>query len=307
MRAAAIFGLGCSSKNLLPFQTDNSIEWHIGMPASQEQADVILLFGGDGTIHRHLGQLVQLGLPVLIVPVGSGNDFARAIGLRTMRDSIEAWRRFCLGAGTVRAVDLGVVAPLEDAGRALTAQAAPLANPAQESRYFCCVAGVGLDAEIAERANRLPRWLRGHGGYALSLLPAVLGFRPFPLKIQSANERDSAPETWTVRSHQPTVLAAFANTPFYGGGMKIAPLALMDDGLLDICVVGAVNPIKLLCMFPSVYAGRHLQINQVGYFQAEKVWVETEHPTKIYADGEFVCHTPAEISLRRAALRIVTT
>ena len=294
MRAAAILGLGCPPRSLLPFQTDKSIDWRIGMPTFQEQADVILLFGGDGTIHRHLGQLVQLGLPVLIVPSGSGNDFARAIGLRNVRDSMDAWRKFRLAKGTVRAIDVGVVSPVEDA------------NPAPEARYFCCVAGVGLDAEIAERANRLPRCLRAHGGYALSLLPAVLGFNPFPLKIQS-HDRDSAPGTWTLRSHRPTLLAAFANTPFYGAGMKIAPLALMDDGHLDICVVGAVSPIKLLCMFPSVYAGRHLQIKQVEYFQTEKVRVETEHPMKVYADGEFVCHTPAEVSVQRAALQIVTT
>jgi len=82
MRAAAILGLGCSAKNLKPFQTDETIEWRIGMPAAADQADIVLLFGGDGTIHRHLSQLVKLGLPVLVVPAGSGNDFARALGLR---------------------------------------------------------------------------------------------------------------------------------------------------------------------------------------------------------------------------------
>ena len=60
MRAAAILGLGCSSKDLKPFQTDASIQWQLGVP-SPGSADVVLLFGGDGTIHRHLGQLVQLG------------------------------------------------------------------------------------------------------------------------------------------------------------------------------------------------------------------------------------------------------
>jgi len=81
MRAAAIFGLGCSPKYLRPFQTDQRIEWRIGLPSAADQADIILLFGGDGTIHRQLSQLVKLKLPVLIVPAGSGNDFARALGL----------------------------------------------------------------------------------------------------------------------------------------------------------------------------------------------------------------------------------
>src|ERR1700737_268444 len=86
MRAVAILGWGCSSKDLKPFQDDKShatrIDWCLGMPASGEQADVVLLFGGDGTIHRHLGPLVRLGLPVLVAPAGSGNDFARSLGLR---------------------------------------------------------------------------------------------------------------------------------------------------------------------------------------------------------------------------------
>ena len=78
---------------------------------------MILLFGGDGTIHRHLGQVVRLGLPVLVVPAGSGNDFARAFGLRRVRDSLAAWQKFCGGAGNVRAIDLGCDLPVTRRGR----------------------------------------------------------------------------------------------------------------------------------------------------------------------------------------------
>jgi len=87
-------GQGCSPKSLVPFQKDKTVEWRMGMPASNHEVDVILLFGGDGTVHRHLGKLVQLRLPVLIVPEGSGNDFARALGLPNVRDSVSAWQRF---------------------------------------------------------------------------------------------------------------------------------------------------------------------------------------------------------------------
>ena len=100
---------------------------------------------------------------------------------------------------------------------------------------------------------------------------------------------------WTTRSDQPTILAAFANTSTYGGGMKIAPRAQMDDGQLDVCVIGGVDPFKLACMFPTVYFGRHLSIREVKYFQAERLRVETETPLDIYADGEYVCRTPVEV------------
>jgi len=293
MRAAAILGLGCSAKDLKPFQTDTAIEWRMGLPGAGDEADVILLFGGDGTVHRHLGQLVKLRLPVLVVPAGSGNDFARALGLKSVRDSLAAWRRFCSNAGNVREIDLGIVSAATGADGA----------SAPYERHFCCVAGVGLDGEVARRANRLPRWLRAHGGYALSLAPTIFTFAPFPMKIMTPDQ----PETtaWATRSDQPTVLAAFANTPRYGGGMKIAPQAKMDDGLLDVCIVGAVNPSKLFCMFPTVYAGRHLGIKEVEYFHAARVRVETEHPLDVYADGEYVCRTPVEISIQPAALKVI--
>ncbi len=316
MRAAAILGLGCSPKHLAPFQSDASIEWRTGLPASSAEADVILLFGGDGTIHRHLGSLVRLGLPVLVVPVGSGNDFARALGLRRVRDSLAAWQKFCASADTagatndreknVRTIDLGVIAPGESAGVALAPHEPPR-DSALAPRYFCCVAGVGLDGEVTRRANRLPRWLRAHGGYVLSLAPTIFTFAPLPIKILSladGNEpRDD--QSWTSRSDRPTLLAAFANTPLYGGGMKIAPRAKMDDGLLDVCVVGAVERLRLLRLFPTVYGGRHLSIPEVEYFQAAGVRVETNHPLGVYADGEYVCRTPVEIGVHRAALKVV--
>jgi diacylglycerol kinase (ATP) len=301
MRAAAILGLGCSPKALKAFQSEQSIDWLIGMPSSEELADVVLLFGGDGTVHRHLGQLVRLGLPVLVVPAGSGNDFARSLGLRSVRDSLAAWRKFCGGEGNPRArnvrdIDLGVIAPLENAGGA---SAPP--NP----RYFCCVAGVGLDGEVARRANRLPRWLRGHGGYALSLAPTIFSFAPLPMKVWTAEDSKESEARWTIRSDRPTMLAAFANTPLYGGGMKIAPRAKMDDGLLDLCIVGAVDRLRLLRLFPTVYSGNHLSVPEVEYFQASRMRVETERPLDVYADGEYVCRTPVEVGVDRAALKVV--
>ncbi len=311
MRAAAILGLGCSLKDLKPFQTEKSgiaksVEWRMGMPASGDDADVVLLFGGDGTVHRHLGQLVRLGLPVLVVPAGSGNDFARALGLRRWRDSLAAWRKF-LGsagnvlAGNVRVIDLGLIAPLESAGGAPVAHG----SVAHTSRYFCCVAGVGLDGEVAQRANRLPRWLRGHGGYVLSLAPTIFTFAPLPMKVLTPVEGSGGNDAWTTRSDQPTLLAAFANTPLYGGGMKIAPRAKMDDGLLDVCVVGAVDRLRLLRLAPTVYSGRHLEVREVEYFQSGRVRVETARPLDVYADGEYVCRTPVEVGVEPAAFKVV--
>jgi diacylglycerol kinase (ATP) len=297
MRAAAILGLGSSTRDLRPFQEIGNAEWSIGLPAGAEGLDALLVFGGDGTVHRHLGALVKLGLPVLVVPAGSGNDFARALGLLRTRDSITAWQKFSSGGANVRTVDLGTITALG----APTATASTL--PEQSVIYFSCAAGVGLDGEIARRANALPRWLRGHGGYALSLPGALLQFRPFGLKLSTCDQ-EGAPEFFP-RSEQPVVAAVFANTPVYGGGMRIAPRAKMDDGRLDVCVIRDISKLKLLGVFPSVYYGRHVGIREVEYFSAACARVETERPLDVYADGERVGCTPVEIGVAAGTLHVV--
>jgi diacylglycerol kinase (ATP) len=222
---------------------------------------------------------------VLVVPRGSGNDFARALNLRSAKNSIAAWEKFVSGAGSVRLVDVGTINVL-----------ATDVVPAQE-HFFCTVAGVGIDGAVARRANRLPRWLRGNGGYVFTLLPTIFQFAPFPMRIilDGVGKAD----------FRPTVLAAFANVSSFGGGMKIAPKAQPDDGRLDVCLIRDIDAFKLLCVFPTVYFGRHLGLKEVEYSQAKNVRIETEHPFDVYADGEYVCQTPVEVSLRRNALPVI--
>ncbi len=249
----------------------------------------ILLFGGDGTIHRHLGQLVRLGLPVLVVPAGSGNDFARSLGLRRVRDSLAAWQKFCAGADE-RA---------DDRPRHHFAYADAGEAPAPH-----------VPSLLLLRGWRWARWRSRAAGQRVASLAArawriCAEPRSEPSYLRTVSDEDCSRcadarhlPNWTIRSDQPTLLAAFANTPLYGGGMKIAPRAKMDDGLLDVCVVGGMDPFKLFCLFPTVYAGRHLSIREVEYFQSARVRVETEHPLDVYADGEYVCRTPVEVSVR---------
>src|SRR5438309_63483 len=161
MHVAAILGPGNLAKPLAAFQHKANAQW----TSLIEQADVIVVLGGDGTIHRNLTTFVELGVPVLILPCGSGNDFARALGLRTVRDSLLAWEKFLAGANNVQSIDLGVIQPIFSQTAADTS-----------SHYFCGVAGVGLDATITRRANTLPRWIRSRGGYGLSAPGVVLNY-----------------------------------------------------------------------------------------------------------------------------------
>lgn len=246
-----------------------------------EQADVAVLFGGDGTIHHQLASLVELAIPLLVVPCGSGNDFARALDIRGVRDAASAWRSFCHDQSNERYLDLGVICDSQG-----------------KRHYFCCVAGVGIDCAIAEKANQLPRWLRARGGYALCAPREFLRFCPFNLTLSVDG---GAP------SEQLALLAAVANAPTYGGGMKIAPRAVMDDGKLDLCVVGAMSRVKLLSLFPAVYPGLHVHFKEVSYQRMSRLRIETEQPVDVYADGEFVCHTPVELGIAPRALQVLVS
>jgi diacylglycerol kinase (ATP) len=301
MRAAAIFGLGSSLRDLRPFQKNCTAESVIGLPAGPEDLDAILIFGGDGTVHRHLGSLVKLGLPVLVVPAGSGNDFARALGIRNEPDALQAWTMFTTAKGNVRIVDLGVITPLSAMLRSQSA-ADHSVGAIEAPRYFSCAAGVGLDGEISRRANALPRWVRGHGGYTLSLVPALVTFKAFVMNLSAAKEPSPS---FATRNERKALAAIFANAPFYGGGMRIAPRAVMDDGLLDACLIGDMSKLKLMGLFPTVYAGRHLGIREVDYFTVGRARIDTDRPMDVYADGEYVCRTPAECGVAHSALRVI--
>lgn len=277
MRAAAILGPGSVAKSMLAFQRATNVQW----TSLIEQADVAVIFGGDGTVHGQLSGIVELGIPMLIVPCGSGNDFARALGIRNVRDSIKAWRTFIERGGS-RTIDLGTMRG-ETAGE-------------DTQKYFACVAGVGIDTAITRRANALPQWLRARGGYALSASREFLRFAPFPTKVCCNG---------TAAAFCPTTLAAVANAPAYGGGMRIAPQAKLDDAKLDLCVVKAMDAFKLFCLFPTVYFGKHLGFREVDYKQTSEVKIETEFPFDVFADGEYVCQTPVEFGVARQALKVL--
>jgi diacylglycerol kinase (ATP) len=222
----------------------------------------------------------------MIVPAGSGNDFARALNLSNVKDSTAAWRKFEVTQENAKQIDLGTITPVGTS----------------DIRYFCSVAGCGLDAEVARRANALPRWMRGHGGYALSLPAAILSYQARIMKLSTADDRN---ETYTVRRDTPALLIAFANAPAYGDGMKIAPRAKLDDGQLDVCCIDQIPKAKLLRLFPTVYFGKHLGISEVEYFQARRLRLVTDCSLDVYADGEYVCETPVEVGLAPAALRVI--
>src|SRR5262249_27328528 len=174
-----------------------------------------LIFGGDGTVHRHLAQLYTRKIPVLVVPAGSGNDFAKALGIFSVDQALQVWRQFCAGANNVGEIDLGAIRPCGNAGReghsesngnsgpgsspesssGSSRKSSPESNrksslitnfaASDEEILFCCVAGIGMDAEANALANRMPAWLKGRGGYLLAALRSLLAFEPVEMSVKA--------------------------------------------------------------------------------------------------------------------------
>lgn len=275
MRVAIIRGTGATPERIRQFQAAGTVEWVDDFSAD---VDAVLIFGGDGSVHRHLPQLAAPKVPFLVVPTGSGNDFASSLGIHNPTDALRLWREFVATGATVRNIDLGAVRDSQGA-----------------THLFCNVANLGLDSEINRRANELSPFWRANGGYVLSLFPALFNYRAAKVKIvadQKVIERAM-------------LLAVAANGTRYGRGLNIAPHANMEDGFLDLCFVRHAPKLKVAALFPLVYFGQHLHLREVEYFRFKHLTVEAATPVDIYADGEFLCRTPAEISVIPAGLSVI--
>jgi diacylglycerol kinase (ATP) len=292
--------------------------------------DVALVFGGDGAVHRLLSALANASVPVLVVPAGSANDFARCLGIGSRADALRAWRNFLDRGDNVRAVDLGAVRPValqepsesahsdsstfaqaggriappsQPLGPAIMRQRlhhAPQSAESQREIYFSGIAGIGLDAETNRIAARMPGWLRRTVGYPLAALAALARYRAIPVRIESFDRHDRE----TV-IEEPALFASVGNAPEYGSGIRMLPQARVDDGELDLCFVAAMPALRALRHFHRVYAGTHLEMPEVRYLRTRQLFIESAEPSPIYADGEYLCQTPAEISVSPRALRVI--
>jgi len=279
MRALAILGPAAQDKDLdLLSSTGLEVE-HWDMTDSQSRADLAVVLGGDGTIHRFLPQLLRAKLPVLPVPCGSGNDLARALDISSAQNAADIARNFVAKQAIMREIDVGIIT-----------------NKYGHETPFCCVGGIGLDATAAEFANRMPRWLRGNGGYLLGMARALLQAPSLRLIICADNRQIA----------QDSCLFSFANTISFGGGLRIAPAAKLDDGALDCILVEKMRRLKLIPSALALLRVRHLELKEVSSFRIERLRIESDPPTWVYADGEPVCQTPIDVRVLGRALKLLS-
>ncbi len=238
-----------------------------------ESPRVLVVVGGDGTLSGILDAVCEAGIPVVLVPAGTGNDLARALGL-PRRDPVAA-AELAL-TGVPRAIDVGEV---RAAGRVDS---------------FLTIAALGFDAKVSDRTNRL-RWPHGVLRYYLALVVELVRLRPMEFTVSV----DGEPPI-----QAPGTLVAVGNTESYGGGMPLCVGAEADDGLLDIVQVAPLTRLRLLRLFPLLLRGAHLTRSEVTHRHARSVTVSAPGLV-VYADGERIAEDECTIGIRRSALTIL--
>ncbi|MEW2072641.1 diacylglycerol kinase [Streptomyces sp. NPDC012403] len=241
--------------------------------AVEEGTGALIAVGGDGMANLALQAVVGTGTPFGLVAAGTGNDFARALGM-PLREPAAAGRMIAdaLKCGRVRDIDLGRVG----------------------DRWFGAVLASGFDSRVNDRGNRM-RLPLGRFTYDLAIVAELAAFRPLPYRITL--------DGGEVREVEAT-LVAVGNGPSYGGGMRICPGADLTDGLFDITVVGECSRATLLRVFPRVYRGTHVGHPAITVLRAASVELAAEQVTG-YADGEPVGPLPLTARCVPGALRVV--
>jgi YegS/Rv2252/BmrU family lipid kinase len=250
----------------------------------------IIACGGDGTINEVANGILESGADIElgVLPSGTGGDFRRTLGMPTgAREAAQG-----LKTGETKKIDVGRVTFLNHAGK-------------ETSRYFLNVASFGLSASIIERVKTKNKFdwlphdlLRGKATFAVSTLQEVLD-----LNFVTVRVRIDETEEKTLN----TINFAVANSRFFGGGMKIAPDACLNDGFFDIVNIGDMKTAKILLNAYTLYNGSHLNLSEVKHINAKRVEVKSADERKeIYleTDGELPGKLPAVFEIVPEALKV---
>ncbi len=247
---------------------------HLTKQAIDKGTDSVIVAGGDGSIHHAVQELANSEVPLGIIPCGRGNDLARTLGIpRVPEEAADV-----IASGQVKKIDLGYIS------------AANLPEP----HYYCGILTCGFDSEVAAFAYRhryIPGGWLGYIGGALFLLAK---FQFMEVRVVGKG----------VEFQGKVLLVATANCPSYGGGLWIAPTAQLDDGLLHVCIIRQTSKLRILLLLPTVFTGKHILEPEVSLHGLKKVRLESEHQLPLFADGDPVGTTPAEIQVAPKALTV---
>jgi len=251
-----------------------------GRKAVASKPDAFVVVGGDGMVNLGTNLVAKTRVPLGIVPSGTGNDMARGLGIP--HDNTEA----AIGA---------LVAALERPARVIDAALISSSDEFGEPKqtWFACVLSAGFDAIVNERANQMTR-PKGASRYLVALGIELIKLKPIKYRVVLDG----------VETVTEAALISVGNNVSIGGGMKVTPDAVMDDGLLDVLIVQPLSRIAFLRVFPSVFRGEHVSDPRVAIHRAKKVTIDAVD-VAAYADGERVGPLPIDIEVVPGALRVL--
>jgi diacylglycerol kinase (ATP) len=241
----------------------------ISAEGSRAGYDRVVVCGGDGTLNMALREFDLERGTLGLIPTGSGDDFAKVLGIpRNVRRACDV-----VVDGTIREVDVATA----------------------NGRRYLGVAGLGFDSEVAAFANRNVRFLRGSAVYLYAIFRVLPRFVPHPVQITTEEGTRGAV----------IMFAAVGNSRQYGGGIRITPDAVIDDGQLDSCIVHQTTRGQLLKTLPRAYTGSHVRSPFVETGRGKFFRFESERAMEVYADGEPLTTTPVTFRLAEGRLRFV--
>jgi len=252
---------------------------HLLRTAIDLGTDAVVVAGGDGTVHLAIQELAGTGIPLGIIPTGTGNDLARALGLRELDADAAA---DAIAASKTRRIDLARVVRRDGS-----------------TTYYGSVLASGFDSRVNDRANAM-RWPRGGSRYNIAILIEFLTLAGIPYEID-LEFADGSSE----RIVGELVMATVGNTSHYGGGIPICPDADPADGLLDVILVRPAGRVRLLRLLPRVYRGTHTSIDEVSTYRVRSVRLSSPGVTA-YADGDPIGTLPLRIDVTPASLSVFT-
>jgi len=241
--------------------------------------DIIVAAGGDGTVNEVVNGIGGSNCILGILPLGSGNDFARTMRYpRHINECLQV-----LSEQQIRTIDLGLIEVVNS-------------NSEKKKKYFINSVGIGLDAQVASEAGRI-NWIRGLPKYSIAALNVVFGYQAESSVVSSADFESTGKH----------LLISVGNGKSSGGGFYLTPDALVNDGLLDVCMAKNLTMLDVLKIFPFVFAGKHGRFGKIEMKRAKKLLVRADADLPVHVDGEVIGLNIREVlvEILPAAIKVI--